>query len=188
MLDTTKDLGHPAFIKKKNSPFLLEAALEVLEELRKNFREVHGKRKVLSWWKKNPQTNEPNKNNPQHLKKQLHLCVLALKPQESLSYLHVSVEHILKTLIPLNPASVQSVICQHLSHLFNACPLLCDTFHHSVLYYLIIARKISNLCTKLHFSHMAISTLLLWMWGCLSKDEIETNWEATFFCKRKQTI
>lgn len=46
MLDTTKDLGHPAFIKK-NSPFLLEAALEVLEELRNNFGEDHGKRKLL---------------------------------------------------------------------------------------------------------------------------------------------
>lgn len=139
MLDTTKDLGHPAFIKK-NSPFLLEAALEVLEELRNNFGEDHGKRKLLIWWKKNPQTNEPNqKKKPQHFKKQLHLYnILALKAQES--YPTSTCE--CKTHTQGCP-SIKPCICpvHNLSHLFNICPLLCDTFYHSVLYYLIIAWK-----------------------------------------------
>lgn len=155
MLDTTKDLAHAAFIKK-NSPFLLEAALEVLEELRNNFGEDCGKRKVLIWWKKrNPQTNEPNKKKTQHFKKQLHLYnVLALKAQES--YPTSTCE--CKTHTQGCP-SIKPCICpvHNLSRLFNTCPLLCDTFHHSVLYYLIMDWKKSNLCTKFHFSHILIS-------------------------------
>lgn len=58
---------------------------------------------------KMPQINKHTKK-PQHFKKQLHLYdVLPLKPQESL-FIHVSVEHLLKTVLPLNPASAQLII------------------------------------------------------------------------------
>lgn len=143
----------PSCFIKKNSPFLLEAALEVLEELRNNFGEDHGQRKVLIWWKKNPQTNEPNEKKTQHFKKHLY-NILALKAQES--YPTSTCE--CKTHTQGCP-SIKPCICpvHNLPHLFNTSPLLCDTFHHSVLYYLIIAWKKSNLCTKFHFSHILIS-------------------------------